>query len=469
MPGELARSSAIALSAAIELKNCLREKPLVPQVLPGKFSLRLGLVDTPAVDNTVVFLCRCGDGISSILDFPRIMDEINEMNGVLSVQTLPQSCTLEGAEIIREYVEQHNIKHVVLAACRCCNLEQICFSCTDRRVMCQHNLSVELPENVNIEFVNIREQCAWIHRDDPEGATNKALELISTGVVRAQRVTPAEYTSREVLNSVIIFSTGLPGLAAASSLAVQGYPLSVVFDLEVLRSNSTAHLDTINRLLMDLNRQDITILGWPDKLKLNGIPGKYQAVLQDGSGTKSIEAGSVILDIADARKEILDLLADSNLISRVLARQHHFSRVSSLDSTIIHSFTVRETAGIFNVIPVGDPEKEDLVKLGEAAAARASIYLRQESLMPRSSSVVIREKLCRGCGDCVKLCPYIELKTSAAGNCYAWVDPALCFGCGACISVCPTGAITQPLQSEVGIIAALEALVKNVNNVSEVR
>jgi NADPH-dependent glutamate synthase beta subunit-like oxidoreductase/NAD-dependent dihydropyrimidine dehydrogenase PreA subunit len=468
MPGELAQASAIALSAAIELKNRLLEKPLVRENLPVKLPVRAIQTGSITGDSTTVFLCRCGDGISSILDFSRISDVINKIPDVLSVQTLPQSCTQEGAAKIKEYVEQHNIKHVVLAACRCCNLEQICFSCTDRRVMCQHNLSVELPEDVNIEFVNIREQCAWIHRDDPNGATDKALELISTGVVRSQKLIPVVYTPRAVTNSVMIFSTGLSGLAAASNLAVQGYPVSVIFDLEVLRSNTTEHLDQINRLITDLNDRGAMINSWPEKLKLNGIPGKYQAVIQNSSGMKTIEAGSVILDIANARKDILDVLADSNLISRVLARQHHFSRVSSLDSTIVHSFTVRETAGIFNVVPVGTPDMEELIKLGEAAAARASVYLNQESFMPRSSAVVIKEKLCRGCGDCVKFCPYIELKTSPAGICYAYVDPALCFGCGACISVCPTGAITQPLQSEVGIIAALESLMKNVENVSKV-
>ncbi len=101
---------------------------------------------------------------------------------------IDQSCTEEGARQIRKVVEKENISHLVLAACRCCNLEQICFSCTDRRVKCLSNLTAYLPEGVNVEFANIREQCAWVHKDDPEGATDKAIELIATGVVRAQKL-----------------------------------------------------------------------------------------------------------------------------------------------------------------------------------------------------------------------------------------------------------------------------------------
>jgi NADPH-dependent glutamate synthase beta subunit-like oxidoreductase/NAD-dependent dihydropyrimidine dehydrogenase PreA subunit len=471
MPGELAQASAIALSAAIDLKfKNLDNKPFIA---PAPLNVAVKAAASPPGEaRTAVFLCQCGDGISSVLDFNGISESIYELPGMYSVHTLPQSCTREGAAQIKQIVEEEKIKHVVLAACRCCNLDQICFSCTDRRVMCQSNLSVELPKGVNIEYVNIREQCAWIHSDDPLGATAKAIELISTGVVRAQKLVPAVYEPRTVNGSVMVIGADLAGLAAAWNLAVQGYAVSMIFDLDGLtkRALSADYMENLKKRLIDLAGRGVKIESWPKRLKLNGLPGKYQAVAQfEGAGVKTFEAGAVVLDFANAGKDALEVLADSNLINRVLTRQHHFSRVSSLDSTIVHSFTVRETAGIFNIVPAGTPDTDELVRMGEAAAARASVYLSQKSFMPRTSSVVIKDKLCRGCGDCIKLCPYIELKNSAQGTPYAYVDPALCFGCGACISVCPTGAITQPLQSEVGIIAALESLMKNGRNVSGVR
>jgi heterodisulfide reductase subunit A-like polyferredoxin len=96
--------------------------------------------------HTAVFLCSCGDGISSVVDFKKVTDEIAGLPDVYSVQELKQACTEEGSRKMKAFVEQENIAHVVLAACRCCNLEQICFSCTDRRVMCQRNLLDNLPE-----------------------------------------------------------------------------------------------------------------------------------------------------------------------------------------------------------------------------------------------------------------------------------------------------------------------------------
>jgi NADPH-dependent glutamate synthase beta subunit-like oxidoreductase/NAD-dependent dihydropyrimidine dehydrogenase PreA subunit len=468
--GDLAQASTAALSAAIGLK--LKEKlPGTRSSLGEKEEVSKTAVISPKIaptitgDRTVVFLCSCGDGISSLIDFSKVKGAISKLKDVYSIEELPQSCTAEGSRKIKAYVEKEKISHVVLAACRCCGLEQICFSCTDRRVMCLYNLALDVPQEVNIEYTNIREQCAWVHRDDKEGATTKAIELISSAVVRAQRLVPLIYEARPIHNSVIIIGTGLSCLAAADNLSAQGYSVTLISDLgaqeaQKLGKGSAEDMDKVDDLLKGLAAHGVQIDPWPQFLELNGVPGQYEALIKDASKVKRIQAGSVILDLLNARKESLNTLANSNLISRVMARQHFFSRVSSLDSTLLHTYTVRETAGIFIIVPVGIPAVEEQLMMGRAAAARASVYLSQENFKPRSSSVVINPRLCRGCGDCIKLCPYIELRAGAQGNSEAYVDPALCFGCGACISVCPTGAIGQPLQSEVGIIAGLEALLK---------
>ncbi len=95
---------------------------------------------------------------------------------------------------------------------------------------------------------------------------------------------------------------------------------------------------------------------------------------------------------------------------------------------------------------------------GQATAARVARYLGQGVLKARVTAVNIDRQLCRGCGDCIAVCPYIEMKVSDSGTACAAVDPILCLGCGACITSCPTGAITQPVQSDSSIISTLEAL-----------
>ncbi len=470
IPAELAKASAVALSAAIDLKLKEVEKTDTRKpVLAAQFTAQTRLQPVNAGNRTAVFLCRCGDGISSVIDLIKVSEAISTFPDVYSVQEIAQSCVPEASKQIKACVEKEQISHVVLAACRCCNLEQICFSCTDRRVMCQRNLTVDLPPGVNIEFANIREQCAWIHKDDPAGATTKAIELIITALIRAQKMVPAVHEPRAVASTALVIGAGLSGLAAARNMAVQGYGVTFISALDAvsLKKQSAEYRQSADKLLKEIMELDVQVNPWPQSLELNGAPGKYEAVVKYGDNTSKIEAGVVILDLHKAGKDELDVLANSNLISRVIARQHNMSRVSNLDATTVHSFTVRETAGIFMIAPAGEPSTAEQITLGEAAAARASTYLTQETFKPRSSSVVINKKLCRGCGDCVNLCPYIELQADSRGVSFASIDPALCFGCGACISVCPTGAISQPQQSETGITAALESLLKKAESGSE--
>ena len=462
MLGELAQASAIALSAVIDLK----EKQIEKQISKID-TFKQQIKNTDFKNRTAVFLCRCGNSINSVLNFEDITQAIFQLQDVYSIQELTQACTHEGSQKIKAYLAKEKIAHVVLAACRCCNLEQICFSCTDRRVMCQNNLSIALPPGVNIEYVNIREQCAWIHKDNPEGATGKAIELISTGVTRAQKLLPVTYDLKKVSRGILILGTSLSSLSAARQLVLQGHQVNLIHEISdgEINNQITQDHELLVKLKNDLEKSGIKIEHWPQHLILNGTPGKYEANLTYDSIVNKIEIGVVILDLNKVSKGQLDILSNSNLISRVLARQHHLSRVSSLDSTLLHSFTVRETAGIFIIVQAGELSSAEQVNLGEAAAARTSIYLAQEDFKPRSSSVVINSKFCRGCGECSKLCSYIELKAKSPDVVYAVIDPALCFGCGACISVCPSGAIKQPLQSEIGISAALQALLKKEERV----
>jgi heterodisulfide reductase subunit A-like polyferredoxin len=126
----------------------------------------------------------------------------------------------------------------------------------------------------------------------------------------------------------------------------------------------------------------------------------------------------------------------------------------------LREFTIKETAGIFIMSPDGERMADEQALAGTMAAGRAAAYLSQGAVRPRSAAVSIDSRLCRGCGDCTAVCPFIEMRERSTGVAYAYVDPALCLGCGACISHCPTGAITQPHQSTEQVMSALEALLR---------
>jgi heterodisulfide reductase subunit A-like polyferredoxin len=66
----------------------------------------------------------------------------------------------------------------------------------------------------------------------------------------------------------------------------------------------------------------------------------------------------------------------------------------------------------------------------------------------------VDEEQCRGCGECVKICPfdaYLPWKRKAK----AVVDPAKCYGCGICRSVCVKDAIALVDRAAVPAAASL--------------
>jgi heterodisulfide reductase subunit A-like polyferredoxin len=343
-------------------------------------------------------------------------------------------------------------------------------------VRCQHHLNDNLISSygIPVEFVNIREQCAWVHKDDPAGATLKAIEIILAGVARAKGLIPATREERHLESSVLILGAEICGLAAASALLSQGYSVALVSGPETekaakKRSKSQAIKSS---LVKQLEEHATHIMTWPQGLELEGAPGDFEAILKYPSQTNHIKAGAVILSLGDMDEEAFtanSTIPEQSLLRRLLSRKRWPYGTAEIGSALFREFTIKETAGIFIVSSDKAESSEEQVVKGMAAAARAAAYLAQGSLSPRATAVTIDSKLCRGCGDCAAICPYIEMRIDSNGTACARLDQALCLGCGACIARCPTGAIAQAIQSDRQITSTLEALLGTTYSTSGAR
>ncbi|MFC1985132.1 FAD-dependent oxidoreductase, partial [Chloroflexota bacterium] len=410
-----------------------------------------------------VFLCHCGGSISSIIDFRTVHRKLSDSAGVIVIHEIAQACTEEGAKQIASQVAEWQLDSLVLAACRCCNLEQVCYSCTDRRQMCQQYLNQHLilPHHTVVEFVNIRELCAWVHEDDPKGATRKAVRIISSGVIRA-RVTPLiAPEEKPVLPSALVIGGGLASFTAARALASRGYHVELVAK-EELKQGKYKPGKTIPLIFWQLQDKNLTVKPWPNALKLHGSPGNYEAVLEYGSQVDCVTIGAVLADTDELSKGVSPLLntnSISGLLSGIISRASDSAFLSGTVGDLLQEVTIKETAGLFLLSPDGVSSPNEQVLSGLAVAARVSAFLEQAGVRPRAMAVSIDSKMCRGCGDCADICPYIEMREREDGTVYACIDKVICLGCGACITSCPTGAITQPLQSDKQVISVLRSVL----------
>jgi NADPH-dependent glutamate synthase beta subunit-like oxidoreductase/NAD-dependent dihydropyrimidine dehydrogenase PreA subunit len=470
---ELALASALALDVAAELNRSDDTRSIRHEAARAALPDRDRRPEDEAPvaagpDRIGVVLCRCSGSISSVVDFDQMTDEVQQLPGVASVQETSQACSEEAAAYIVGDAAQRKLDRVVLAACRCCGLDQICFSCSDRRIACQQNLSATFNRDRGgaVEFANIREHCAWVHGDDPSGATRKAVEIVSAAVARARQGTRPASEERPVAGSALILGAGPSGLVAARSLVDLGLSAVIVSGpgSPPFTEASSRHQEYRDGLISQLEERGVHVVPWPRRVDLRGSPGCYEATLRAESQQDSIEAGAVVIDVGHGEGQLppdADVISRESLLGRILARMGREEGEDAYAADL-RQVAIRETAGVFVIAADADEPAEQQALKGAAAAARASEYLSHVALRPRGAAVIVNSKLCRGCGNCAAICSYVELEERDSGIACARVDRALCLGCGACVAHCPTGALSRPEESDGQIGSALEALLGRV-------
>ena len=78
------------------------------------------------------------------------------------------------------------------------------------------------------EFVNIRDQCSWVHMREPETATKKAKDLIRMGVARARLLEPQKEIEVEVKPIAMVIGGGVSGITCSLNLANQGFKVKLI-------------------------------------------------------------------------------------------------------------------------------------------------------------------------------------------------------------------------------------------------
>ena len=190
--GDLSHASAVAARVMRDLAQRHRESKDKDEVIQEadipEPALGLRDIEMPCLETRVgVVVCGCGGNISDIIDVPDVVGHFSGLDGIAYSGEIGYACTDEAAVEIKDIARQHRLTHVVLAACACCNFDQICYSCSDRRVHCKSNLLDSCQLNgICYEFVNIREHCAWVHWRQPQEATSKARSLINAGIANTR-------------------------------------------------------------------------------------------------------------------------------------------------------------------------------------------------------------------------------------------------------------------------------------------
>ena len=156
-----------------------------------------------------------------------------------------------------------------------------------------------------VEFVNIGEECASVHGDAPEQASEKAAGLIRAGIRKARLAVPIQRGRRETINRALVVGGGVAGLSAALALAEQGIEVSLLERTKELGGNARLSFCTIkasdiqelvkNMLAAVEANPKIEVLTEAELQRLEGSWGAFHSVVGVNGGQKEIDHGVVVL------------------------------------------------------------------------------------------------------------------------------------------------------------------------------
>ncbi|PIP48418.1 MAG: 4Fe-4S ferredoxin [Chloroflexi bacterium CG23_combo_of_CG06-09_8_20_14_all_45_10] len=165
-----------------------------------------------------VFVCHCGINIGAYVDVPKVVEYVKTLPNVAHAERNLFTCSEEGISAIKKGIKEFNLNRVIVASCTPRTHEPLF------RAACEEaGLNKYL-----FEFVNIRDQCSWVHMREPEEATQKAKDLIRMGVAKARLLQPMEEIEIPVTPAALVMGGGVTGMSAALNLANQGFEVHLV-------------------------------------------------------------------------------------------------------------------------------------------------------------------------------------------------------------------------------------------------
>lgn len=242
-----------------------------------------------------VFVCRCGTNIAGVVDVPSVVEYINGLPGVVHVEENMFTCSQGTQDKMAEVIEEKELNRLVVAACTPKTHEPL-FQETAVNAGINRYL---------VEMANIRNQCSWVHTEDPDRATQKAKDLVRMAVSKVLLLEPLKEPMVETNQSVLVIGGGLSGMTAAQALSAQGYHCYLLEKDDVLGGQARRLYQTwqgediqqyISQVVKAVNSdQNINVLVGAEISSIEGFVGNFQTTVSRDGEEQTLEHGVIII------------------------------------------------------------------------------------------------------------------------------------------------------------------------------
>ena len=239
-----------------------------------------------------VFVCHCGSNIAGVVDIESVLDFARTLPNVVHAQDQTYSCAANTLNDISAVIRDKKINRVVVAAC-----SPKTHYPTFQGALNRAGLNPYL-----LDMANIRNMDSWVHKEDREGALQKAKDMVKMSVLRAINMKALQTMKFPVTQTALVVGGGVAGIVAATNLANQGFEthlvekdsklgglLNSVTEIAPLGVESKALLGS---LLKELGDSKVKVHTSTTVETITGFVGSYDVHLTDGT---SFMAGAVVV------------------------------------------------------------------------------------------------------------------------------------------------------------------------------
>ena len=245
-----------------------------------------------------VFVCHCGRNIGGYVNVPEVVEYAKGLPDVAHAEHNLYTCSEEGISSIKKKIQDNNLNRVIVASCTPRTHETLFRSACEEAGLNKYLF----------EFVNIRDQCSWVHMTLPKEATEKAKDLVRMGVAKARLLKPLEEIEIEVTPSCLVIGCGVAGMTAALNLANQGFEVHMVEKGSELGGLllSLHKLFAVNREARELivplieqvkDHKRITTHLSTEVKDVKGFIGNFDVTLKQADNESQLTVGTIIVAV----------------------------------------------------------------------------------------------------------------------------------------------------------------------------
>ena len=276
IPRAVTQASTAACKVAMDLvsvKGSLTQERTYPPERELAGDARIG-----------VFVCACGINIASVVDVNAVAEYAKSLPGVAFVDNNLFTCSTDTQVTIGQKIKGLNLNRVVIAAC----------TPRTHEPLFQETLKDSGLNGYLIEMANIRNQNSWVHKNNPELATEKAKTQVKMAVARAALAVPLVSEVVPVTQKALVIGGGLSGMTAAIGFAEMGYETVLVEkggelggNARFLEKTSTGEpvKPQLDQIIADIEtKEKITILKKAELTAVSGSVGNFAGTIKTADG-----------------------------------------------------------------------------------------------------------------------------------------------------------------------------------------